>query len=181
MPTRGIQESPWPEVRLHVGWYDLSGETRRNRAAPVSSGERTCGYLQVSKLTDPRCPLPSSRWVPSGSWGRGLFIRGGRSRFYVGSNSKYYADPAHHGNGSDGDPEFALETYILGISHKIPDKMLSRLKDNIAGEQYYNEEKNLRTPDEFRISPDARLPDGQQHDVILHSLTCDMLIPLFPA
>jgi len=78
----------------------------------------------------------------------------------------------------------ALESYILRdlLPHKkIPDKMLSRLKDNIAtAEQYYKEGKNLerlRTNFEFHLML-ASLTDNNMI-IILHSLTCDMLIHFF--
>lgn len=78
----------------------------------------------------------------------------------------------------------ALETYILRdlLPHKkIPDKVLSRLTENIAAaEQYYNEGKNLerlRTNFEFHLML-ASLTDNNMI-IILHSLTCDMLIRFF--
>lgn len=80
----------------------------------------------------------------------------------------------------------ALESYILLdlLPHKkIPETTLVRLKDNIAlAEQYYKEGKNLerlRTNFEFHLML-ATLTDNNMI-IILHSLTCDMLIRFFRA
>lgn len=78
----------------------------------------------------------------------------------------------------------ALETYILRdlLPHKkIPDKMLSRLKDNIEmAELYFKEGKNLerlRANFEFHLMLSS-LTDNNMI-IILHRLTCDMLIRFF--
>ena len=78
----------------------------------------------------------------------------------------------------------ALETYILRdlLPHKkIPDKMLSMLKDNIAtAEQYFKEGKNherLRSNFEFHLMLSS-LTDNNML-IILHRLVCSMLTRFF--
>jgi|WetSurMetagenome_2_1015567.scaffolds.fasta_scaffold03767_3 GntR family transcriptional regulator, transcriptional repressor for pyruvate dehydrogenase complex len=82
------------------------------------------------------------------------------------------------------ETRIALETYILRecLPHrKISQQALARLENNISlAEQYFNEGKNLerlRTNFEFHVMLSS-LTDNNML-IIVHRLTCDMLIRFF--